>query len=715
MIDQPDVLLSDIQRLRPRLRRYILWLRHRWDEIPAERYQGLAISDAEADRILVDENVWEKRAAFFREDLEAASFGQLQESAITSETSVMWLPQQLFLLSDFERECILLAAAVELEPEFERIYAYAQDDAGLLLPTPTLALALFCKNRGEAIRNREAFTPSAPLFRYGLIDWASAGRGGTLTRPFRIDERILGFLTGYKSLDSRINAAVNIVGQETRLVEGWRVQSDALEHRIRTFLNDEATQGGRLLISLRGEGEGNRKALAAQVCQRIGLPLICARLSDLLGAGLPASQAIPIFFREALLLSAAICLEIPEGEGEGAKNDAVRQILRGIADFSPITFISSETPWPSSPMNLAELRCTMVELVLPPLNYAMRRQLWEAELTALENGSAAPGLAAELAADLTNRFQFGPEQISSAIKKARQAAVLEGRHPVPADIEAACRTLPVHGLEALARKITSSFTWDDIVLPADALEQIGEIAAQFRYRQKVYREWGFERKMDRGKGICFMFSGPSGTGKTMAAEIIANDLGLDLYCIDLSAVVSKYIGETEKNLRRVFDEGEKSQAILFFDEADALFGKRSEVRDSHDRYANIEINYLLQRMESYTGASILATNMRSAIDTAFLRRLRAIVEFPMPDVPHRETIWRKSFPPEAALNGVDFRFLAKQFTLSGGSIRNVALNAAFMAASDGGYIGMEHLVRSVKREYAKMGKLCLESEFGKYF
>jgi SpoVK/Ycf46/Vps4 family AAA+-type ATPase len=274
--------------------------------------------------------------------------------------------------------------------------------------------------------------------------------------------------------------------------------------------------------------------------------------------------------------------------------------------------------------------------------------------------------------------------------------------------------MPVHNLDALAQRVKSPFTWEDIVLPEDSREQLMEVATHFRYRQKVYGEWGFEAKMDRGKGICVLFSGPSGTGKTMAAEILANDLGLELYRIDLSAVVSKYIGETEKNLRKVFEEGEKSQTILFFDEADALFGKRSEVRDSHDRYANIEINYLLQRMESYAGASILATNMRAAIDPAFLRRLRTIIEFPMPDVAQREAIWRKSFPAAATPNGVDFRLLAKQFPLSGGNIKNAALNAAFFAAADSDAITMDHVAKAVRREYAKMGKLCTVSGTGKY-
>ena len=234
------------------------------------------------------------------------------------------------------------------------------------------------------------------------------------------------------------------------------------------------------------------------------------------------------------------------------------------------------------------------------------------------------------------------------------------------------------------------------------------------HRAQVYQDWGFGAKLNRGRGISALFAGPSGTGKTMAAEVLARHLRLDLYRIDLAGVVSKYIGETERNLRSIFTAAERGGAILFFDEADALFGKRSEVKDSHDRYANIEVNYLLQRMEDFRGLAILATNRKSALDSAFVRRLRFIVDFPFPDAAHRLRIWQSVFPPQADLQELDVAWLAR-FEIPGGQIRNIALAAAFLAASEGAPIGMLHVMRAARREYAKMDRIVQEADFGPYY
>jgi SpoVK/Ycf46/Vps4 family AAA+-type ATPase len=268
----------------------------------------------------------------------------------------------------------------------------------------------------------------------------------------------------------------------------------------------------------------------------------------------------------------------------------------------------------------------------------------------------------------------------------------------------------------MAHKIQPKYGWDDIILPRDQMEQLREVCGYVKHYHTVYGRWGFERKLSLGKGLNVLFAGPSGTGKTMAAEIIARDLGLELYKIDLSSVVSKYIGETEKNLDRIFQEGQTSNAILFFDEADALFGKRSEVRDSHDRYANIEIAYLLQKMDEYDGVVILATNLRKNMDEAFSRRMHFVVEFPVPEEAERYRIWKNIFPPEAPLTeDADIGFMARQFKITGGNIKNIALGAAFLAAENGGHINTETLIAATKREYQKIGKLCTEGEFAGYF
>jgi SpoVK/Ycf46/Vps4 family AAA+-type ATPase len=265
----------------------------------------------------------------------------------------------------------------------------------------------------------------------------------------------------------------------------------------------------------------------------------------------------------------------------------------------------------------------------------------------------------------------------------------------------------------LAKKIQPKYTWKDIVLPEDSLAQLGEICQWVKHHHQVLGEWGFDRKLSLGKGVNALFSGPSGTGKTMAAEIMANKLALDLYKINLSTVISKYIGETEKNLERIFTAAENANAILFFDEADALFGKRSEVRDSHDRYANVEISYLLQKMETYEGITILATNLRQNLDEAFVRRLAFTIHFPAPDEASRRQIWTKIWPAETPLaKEIDFDFLAQQFKLSGGNIKNIALAAAFLAAEKKGPVTMAHVLQAARREYQKLGKPLSATELG---
>jgi SpoVK/Ycf46/Vps4 family AAA+-type ATPase len=288
--------------------------------------------------------------------------------------------------------------------------------------------------------------------------------------------------------------------------------------------------------------------------------------------------------------------------------------------------------------------------------------------------------------------------------------------PTPADLDLGARQASSTKLAELAARLDPAFSWDDLVLPDKQLEILHSISAYLRHRDLVLSEWGYEKTVARNQGLKVLFAGESGTGKTMAGQVLARELGLELFRIDLATIVSKYIGETEKNLDRIFEAAKGSNAILFFDEADALFGKRSEVRDSHDRYANIEVAYLLQKMEGYAGAVILATNFRQNIDDAFLRRLDVVVDFPFPEVEDRERIWRLLLPDTAPMNReeIDIAFLAQQFKLSGGGIRNCSLAAAFMAADDGNEIGMRHLVRAVALEYGKLGRLTLESDFERF-
>ena len=376
-------------------------------------------------------------------------------------------------------------------------------------------------------------------------------------------------------------------------------------------------------------------------------------------------------------------------------------LLTTLAAHPGPALLSGSTAW--EPAGSPEI--TFVRLEFPAPGYAERVRLWTAAL----NGTAGvdPG-------ELAGRFRLSGGQIRDAAATARNLA--HARSPdaptvVQADLRAASRLQSNRRLSTLAQRIIPRHTWRDIVLPAEKLAQLKEIADQVRYRALVFEGWGFERKISGGRGLSALFAGPSGTGKTMAAEVLAAELGLDLYKIDLSTVVSKYIGETEKNLARIFDEAETSNAILFFDEADALFGKRSQVNDAHDRYANLEISYLLQKMDEHQGVVILATNLRKNLDEAFVRRLQITIEFPIPEVADRRRIWEQIWPDATPRAALDLERLARQVDLPGGNIRNIALAGAFLAAADGGTVTMAHLVQATRREYQKMGKVLTDDEF----
>ena len=402
---------------------------------------------------------------------------------------------------------------------------------------------------------------------------------------------------------------------------------------------------------------------------------------------------------------------------------AYQSVFDALSQAGGITVLAGTQPW--LPPGRGPVGAITVPF--PVLDHDQRRACWRSELA-----HAGATLDAGDVDDLADRFRLTPRQIADAAATARNRALwrADGERPGSAqptldDLFAAARGQSGHDLAALARKITPNYTWDDIVLPDDSKAQLRELCQRVAHGPRVLGEWGFERKLSLGKGVTALFAGPSGTGKTMAAEVIASELGLDLYKIDLSGVVSKYIGETEKNLERIFSAAEDANAILFFDEADALFGKRSEVRDSHDRYANVEISYLLQRMEQYGGIAILATNLRQNLDDSFVRRLAFTVHFPFPGEEDRLRIWRGIWPnvrPDVKLLAadVDVAFLAHQFKLSGGNIKNIALAAAFLAAAEpepdpangngSGKVAMKHLFHATQREYQKLGKTLSEIE-----
>lgn len=601
---------------------------------------------------------------------------------------------QLFALSQFEMDIILLCLAPEIDASYGRIYAYLQDDITRKQPSLDLLLNLLCPDVTTKMAARTCFTPDAPLRRHHLLELfneTNAPHPTWLNQAVKLDERIVGYLLDRNEVDGRLRPYANRHTTPITLVSAPGSQLQVLVANERS-----------LILYFQGNEGTGRRDTAVALCQHLQQPLL-----EINGALLAAvnGQEFPLL----------VCLAVREAQLQSAvlywRNfDALlaedktyqRDILLGtLAEQKGVTIVAGTAVWePANPLPFPFIR---IPFALPTA--AERWRCWQ---------EALPHVALDLQ-DLANKFRLSVNQIRAAAATAHnQAHWQRPENPLPtlADLHAACRLHSNQKLAQLAQKIDPHYAWADIVLPPERLAQLRELCDQVMHRTQVYDGWGFGHKMALGKGLHVLFTGPPGTGKTMAADIIAGELGLDLYRIDLSTVVSKFIGETEKNLSRIFAEAETSNAILFFDEADALFGKRTEVHDAHDRYANLEISYLLQRMEAYEGVTILATNLRKNMDEAFMRRMHFIIEFPIPDAVQRQRIWRQVWPPTVPQSAdVDLSFLAERVLLAGGNIRNIALAASFLAAADGGTVTMAHLLHAAQREYQKMGKLVTPDEF----
>jgi hypothetical protein len=586
-----------------------------------------------------------------------------------------------FGLSEFEADVLLLCAGVELDASIAGACAAANGDLKLPHPTFGLALAAFPHAHWSALQ------PEAPLRSWRLVELAAGGSPAApvTTRPLRIDERILHLIAGLDARDERAGRLLAPV--EPPL---WLVQShEMLAARVAGAWGRGGVSGGPVVV-LHGADTASARGVAARAA------LVCGwQLFAIAESAVPSSQdeqatLARVIDREARLRAMAVLVEC-DGAGEGGRMTAVRDWLDRLA--APAAIVTRER------MLLGRRAGIAIEVGRPAS--LEQRDIWADALTAA--GSSAPALdVGELAA----QFCLNASEVRAAMDEAR----MEGGPVLTAPaLWTACRHQTRGRLDDLAQRIESPAGFDDLVLPEAQKDTLAEIVTHVRHRALVYDTWGFGRRGARGLGISALFAGASGTGKTMAAEVLANALRLDLYRVDLSAVISKYIGETEKNLRRIFDAAEAGGAVLLFDEADALFGKRSEVKDSHDRYANVEVGYLLQRMESYGGLAILTTNLKSALDTAFMRRIRFIVEFPFPDRAERARIWQRAFPPATPTAGLDVARLA-QLSVAGGGIKNVALGAAFLAADANEPVQMAHVLRAARAEYAKLARPLTDAE-----
>lgn len=598
-------------------------------------------------------------------------------------------------LSSFEREVLLLCCAMELDPGISALCSRAQGDAARSYPTFALAIALF-----EA-PSWDALSPERPLRYWRLIEINQAGSSPLTVSALRADERIVNYLKGLNHLDDRLALLLGPleVPADAELPPSQQGVAEGISGRLQ-----QMAAGERLpVIQLLGADALSKQLVAAQAAATVGLHVL--RMPALL-IPTPAHELetlARLWQRESLLLPLALYLADVAQEPDAPSAGVHSPVHRLIARTGGVIFVDTREAMPG----LAE-NSLRVEVAKPTT--AEQKEAWAAALgtTGGKAGSKSGGRAGvDSAALLAAQFNLSVAGIRQIAKRVASDVADSELHD---RLWRECLTSTRPRLDSLAQRVDAKATWQDIVLPPTETSLLHQIAAQVGHRSTVHESWGFARKMNRGLGISALFAGDSGTGKTMAAEVIANELRLNLYRIDLSAVVSKYIGETEKNLRRLFDAAEDGGAILFFDEADALFGKRSEVKDSHDRYANIEINYLLQRMEAYGGLAILATNRQSALDQAFMRRLRFVVNFPFPNVAQRKAMWEKAFPPKTPTKDLDFDRLAR-LNLTGGNITGIALNAAFQAAHAGEKITTQLILDSARSELRKLGRVVNELEF----
>ncbi|MDX2152653.1 MAG: ATP-binding protein [Bryobacteraceae bacterium] len=655
-------------------------------------YRGLYVSADDVDRILT------------RDPGAPLLAGQELNEPVPEFPALHTLSTK-FDLPAFDQDVILLALAPEIDTRYEKLFGYLHDDVSRRRPSVDLALNLLCASREAKLAARARFAPNAPLLKRRLVQLipdASSTQPPLLSHALKLDDAVVRRLVGQHAISERASQFAELLPLE-RPADSGNLSTTLI--RLENLARDAAQAGGPgLIVYFEGPRQSGKRKAAEILSSRLNQRLLTASIARMPEQPQEFEDALDLLLREAALNDAALYIERLDDLRETARAASLAALHRLLGRATGLVILDGARAWGSQELGVAVV-------AFPALDHAGRTAAWQRALDA-ERVPLPETTVEELAA----LYRLNANEIERSVSSAAQQARLDGRKASGDDFFAAARSQSARDLGALAQKVSPVYTWDDLVLPPDSIAQLREITNQARYRQLVFDKWGFEDRLSTGKGIAALFAGPPGTGKTMAAEVIASDLRLDLFKIDLSQVVSKYIGETEKNLSKVFELARESNSILFFDECDALFGKRSEVKDAHDRYANIEVAYLLQKIDEYDGLCILATNLRQNLDPAFTRRLTFILEFPFPDEASRRRIWNGVFPTDLPRSrDLDLDYLARQLKLSGGSVRNIAVASAFLAAADPArQVSMAHVLRAARRELEKMGRAITRAELGHY-
>lgn len=673
----PQSLAHVLGRLRvieERVRELVL-LRRAGDPNPDDAFRGLYLDDATVDRLLAGP----RPVPDWGRQTQGVAVEQTADAA--EDQGVTLRLRDLaaaFGLDPVDVDLLLVGIAADVDPRFEGLFGYLNDDVSRRRPSVAVALEI----AGVALGSPEGYAHlvHGPLMTGGLVELEDPDRPFP-GRAVRVPDRVVSHLLGDDVADVALVPVLTHVPDVP-----WGDPAPLAR----------AVDDGVALVYLREPATGSGRVLATEALRLTGHRSIHLDLERLLRQPDPERLA-RVAAREARLCGAGLV-----AGPVTALEEHPALVGHLMAEPRPLVMVGSRSWDPAWSVE------SVLQLTVPESTTAERRELWRFALSGV-------GAGAEVLA-VADQFRLKPEDVMRAARSAQLQAAASGRAVGPEHIALGARAENGSALDRLARRVEPAVSWADLVVPPTVLTALQEVALRARHREKVLGEWRMRPGGGRGIGVAALFAGDSGTGKTMATEVIAHALGLELYVVDLATVVDKYIGETEKNLERIFTAAAGVNAVLLFDEADAVFGKRSEVRDAHDKYANVESAYLLQRMESFDGLIILATNLRANIDEAFTRRLDVVVEFPVPDEAGRKALWDRCLGrtvPRA--DDIDLDFLAKSFELAGGSIRSSAVTAAYLAAADAGVIGMAHVVTAIHREYRKLGRLCLESEFGPYW